>query len=124
MAIVMFSPLLPAPWQIVGCGIGIGLTIVFVRRYVQLIKAQKQEGAMKITMNLPVEPAIFSNSYSSRHWQTFARIPARNLYREVCAGLAMLKMAEWSAGAAADYRHGAEQSLCLYIGNAKRRLSR
>ncbi|EPC89631.1 hypothetical protein [Lacticaseibacillus paracasei] len=43
MAIVMFSPLLPAPWQIVGCGIGIGLTIVFVRRYVQLIKAQ-QEG--------------------------------------------------------------------------------
>ncbi|MFK5269903.1 hypothetical protein ACI3P6_15775 [Lacticaseibacillus paracasei] len=42
--IVMFSPLLPAPWQIVGCGIGIGLTIVFVRRYVQLIKAQKQEG--------------------------------------------------------------------------------
>lgn len=30
--------------QIVGCGIGIGLTIVFVRRYVQLIKAQKQEG--------------------------------------------------------------------------------
>ena len=45
---------------------------------------------MKITMNLPVEPAV-SNSYSSRHWQTFARIPARNLYREVCAGLAMLK---------------------------------
>ncbi|EPD05728.1 hypothetical protein Lpp78_06504 [Lacticaseibacillus paracasei subsp. paracasei CNCM I-2877] len=45
MAIVMFSPLLPAPWQIVGCGIGIGLTIVFVRCYVQLIKAQKRGGA-------------------------------------------------------------------------------
>ncbi|EPC41624.1 hypothetical protein Lpp219_14224 [Lacticaseibacillus paracasei subsp. paracasei Lpp219] len=44
MAIVMFSPLLPAPWRIVGCGIGIGLTIVFVRRYVQLIKA-KSRGA-------------------------------------------------------------------------------
>lgn len=47
---------------------------------------------MKITMNLPVEPAIFFKQLQlSALADILARIPAGNLYREVCAGLAMLK---------------------------------
>lgn len=51
---------------------------------------------MKITMNLPVEPAVFFkqlqlSALADIRTHTGREPLAGNLYREVCAGLAMLK---------------------------------